>query len=555
MIKDGRTYLPIRVVLESFDAEVSWDGSVSITTDAAGALIEQIEGSTQEAENFWAEWQTALNLKENGQWSEAIAQFHRVSYSFLTKSDSASKAMFYKHLGECYANNGEASMAAACFAREADYWEEHGDHQASIDADRRSELIRPFVQVYAKTKDADYKSRTLFEESNEVKNGILLGAYAETDEAVHDGMGDSKFYMDDFPQMVGKDMGAYLLYMRSDVPFSHYESHFRIAREQNKVMQIALEPVDLFAIRKNSSNYIHLAKAMDDSGLKIFLRFAGEMNDPGNPWYSEDPEVFKEKFRYVAEIFHQYAKDVAIVWAPNHYPMDNAMDYYPGDEYVDYVGLSAYADYRPELDPLGQGIDRSRFSMKMDTLYQALGYKKPFIVVESGASYIEYSTGKVVSDFAAQQIKDFYTYLPIRYPNLHAVFTFDGNNGNYCFKLSENSACLAAYKKAIQNPMYLSSIDAKTTGEQYYELGNNVHVLPAKVELASFVKTADDDLAYVVYQINGANAATGYDIPYTVTVDFSPYVGQTVTLDVIAFDQSGVPVAKTACRLAVDRIE
>lgn len=29
LIKDGRTYLPIRIVLESFDANVSWDGKTS----------------------------------------------------------------------------------------------------------------------------------------------------------------------------------------------------------------------------------------------------------------------------------------------------------------------------------------------------------------------------------------------------------------------------------------------------------------------------------------------------------------------------------------------
>ena len=552
-VKDGRTYLPIRVVLESFGADVSWDGSVKVTTDEAGGLVRKLETSRTPVDNYWAEWEQAIALKESGQYAAAISQFHKVAYSFLTQSDNKSKAIFYKRLGESYAKNNQPSMAAACFTREADYWEASGDHQTYIDANRRATLIRPFVQIYAKTSDKEYKNRTFFDETNEVRNGVVIGAYAEADEAVHDGYGGSYFYMDEYPDMVHKDMGAYMLYMRSDMPFSHYESHFRIARERNKAMQIALEPTNFFAIKEGScANYEHLAKEMDDSGLKIYLRFAGEMNDPGNPWYTADPAEYIKRFRIVADIFHKYAPEVAIVWAPNHYPMDNAMDYYPGDDYVDYVGISSYASYMPAHDPLEEGVDRSRFSMQADALYQALGYKKPFIVVESGASYMEYSTGKIVTDFAAKQIKDYYTYLPIRYPNLQAIFNFDCNNGNYRFKLSENSTYLAAYREAIQNPVYLSSVDEKGYKDQFYELGNNVHVLPEQVELASFVKSVDDNLAYVIYNLNGTKVATGYTIPYTATVNFAPYSGQTVTLEVVAYDQNGNVAASTEYRITVD---
>lgn len=554
-IRGGRTYLPIRVVLESFGAEVGWNGNVTVSTDAAGALVEKLEHTVTPVENYWAEWEKAVSLQESGAWKDAIAQFHKVAYSFLSKSDSASCAIFYKRLGECYAKSNAPQMAAACFRREADYWEAAGDHQTYLDAVRRATLIRPFIGVYAKTHDAAYQSRTRFGESNELKHGILLGAYAEADQAVHDGANGTYLYMNEYPKLVGKDMGAYHLYMRSDMPFSHYASHFRLAKEKNKVMQIALEPVNFFAIGENSSNYIHLAKEMDESGLPIFLRFAGEMNDPGNPWYTSDPAVYIEKFRYVADIFHRYAPEVAVVWAPNHYPFDNAMDYYPGDEYVDYVGLSAYWDYVPERDPLGEGVDRSRYSMVLDSLYRELGYKKPFIVVESGASYMEYSTGKDVSALAAKQVKDFYTYLPMRYPNLEAVFNFDSNNGNYRYMLSENSTYLAAYRAAIQNPAYVTAINDRSYQEGYYELGNNVHMLPERTELTAFAKTVDDSIAYVIYEIDGVKVATGYEIPYRAEVDFTPYAGKTVMLTTTAFDTRGNVAAKARYRVTVDMIE
>lgn len=44
VIRDGRTYLPIRAVLEALDATVGWNGSVRVTRPGAGSLIQEYVG-------------------------------------------------------------------------------------------------------------------------------------------------------------------------------------------------------------------------------------------------------------------------------------------------------------------------------------------------------------------------------------------------------------------------------------------------------------------------------------------------------------------------------
>lgn len=48
-----------------------------------------------------------------------------------------------------------------------------------------------------------------------------------------------------------------------------------------------------------------------------------------------------------------------------------------------------------------------------------------------------------------------------------------------------------------------------------------------------------------MYFINGAEAAVSYGIPYTVTIDLSPYAGQMIELTAKAFGANGLMSEKT----------
>jgi hypothetical protein len=268
------------------------------------------------------------------------------------------------------------------------------------------------------------------------------------------------------------------------------------------------------------------------------------MNDTSCPWYTEDYNMYIEKFRIVADIFHTYAPSVPVVWSPNFYPANNIHLYYPGDSYVDYVGISSYMNHQPETDPMGQGIDRNRFSEQLDRICSLYAHKKPIIVSEGGASYMDYNTWADITPFASAQLYDFYTYLPIKYPCVKAVYIFDNDRERYKFSLSNNAQYLDAYKRGIKSEQYLSEAEENASLPQYYELGTNVAVESIPTEICAFVKTPANDISYVVYSIYGTDVATGYAIPYSVNIDFSPYKGTTVPLTLKAFDSSGKLVAE-----------
>lgn len=552
VIRGSRTYLPIRVVAEALDADVSWDGSVRITSGGAGNLIYSIEnsGSHVSPAELWKLWDSALQQKTSANYAAAIETIKRIAPDFLAANDGNSNAMLYKHLGECYSELNLSAEAAACFAREAQFWTQMGKEQETIDANRRSSLISSTVQMYAKTDNPDYAPRKITGKFD-APRGIYLGAYAEGDPAVHNAATGNPFYMDAFPQLAGRDMASYLVYLPDNQPLSTYQSHIEAAKEKNKIMQLAVEPTDFSSITENDPRYVTLAQDIERSGVRFFVRFACEMNEESCPWYTTDYNMYIEKFRIVANIFHTYApNNAAVVWSPNFYPSNNISFYYPGDEYVDYVGLSSYKNHQPETDPLLQNVDRSRWSSQLDTICGLYAYKKPIIISEGAASYMDYNTWGDITAFASNQLYDFLAYLPVKYPSVKAFYIYDHDRERYRFSLSANGEYLAAYKRGIASQSYLSAPNADA-GAEYYELGTNADVPAAAVEVSAYVKTVKNDISYVVYRINGADCATAYAAPFSANVDFSQYAGQSVNLTALAFDQSGAIAAQKTYKLNV----
>ncbi|MBR5528599.1 MAG: hypothetical protein IKV97_06295 [Clostridia bacterium] len=546
VIVDGRTYLPIRAVLEALDATVSWDGNVIVTSPGASNLVYSIENSGKRVSNMWKAWTDALSLKESGNYAQCIESMKQLAPTFLAANDDNSDAMLYKHLGECYNALEMRSEAAACFMRESEKWVTAGLPQAAIDAKRRATLSNSVVQLFASTYDDNYDG-IFFGERYEPRRGAYIGVTLKNS--------DPK-YMEIFPEIVNKDMSGYLIYSYSVEPVKTYQHTFKKAASENKIVQFALQPYDLadfLSIRKDDPKYIKIAKDLHNTDAKVFVRFACEMNDETSAWYTT-PEEYIERFRYVADIFHTYAPNCPVVWSPNFYPADTMDDYYPGDKYVDYVGISAYAEYQPETDPLGMGIDRNRFSTVLDKIVSLYGHKKPIIVSECGASYRNIHTGGDITDFAASQLNDFFTYLPIKYPQVKAVFLFETVDaaGIREFRLENNSKYAEAFINAIRSDSYLSKLE-NDPGEipVTFEIGNNVRLPASPVDLHAFVKTTENDFSYVVYRINGTDVGVAYDIPYTLGIDLSPYSGQTIELSCLAFDSSGKMCAQKTYKVKV----
>ena len=429
-------------------------------------------------------------------------------------------ALLFQHLGECYVALNDYRSGAICYKRSSYYWslvqgqEETARYYSNIAASLETD-----VRLYLKTTDARFNKTKFFGAPNENQNGIILGTT----------------YNSDTSALTGVKHPLALQYFNYGTDMKTYADFFKTAKENNTLLQIALQPTSGLSSVQNNSYLVEQAKYLQSTGCRILLRFANEMNDQTCPWYTANYNEYIEKFRMVATVFKTYAPSVGIVWAPNFYPDDTIDLYYPGDEYVDYVGLSVYKEYVPETDPLGQGVDRGRWSNVLDRVYDTYGERKPIIISESGCSYFSVKMQSDITDFAVQQMKDYYTYLPIKYPNLKMAVLFNKEDaGGRQFLLSRNSAVLEAYKSGIaSSPRFISNQSVQPT-VYYSELENWYTVPAAQVELCSYISEPLNKVDYVVYTVNGV-PCTSYSIPFTVPVDFTAQAGQTVTVNVQAY--------------------
>ena len=532
VIIDSRTYLPIRAVLEAFDAQVGYDGNVLVTRPEYMSYVDKLEAAKPGNWNFWGEWSNAMSLFNSGKYYEAADAFEKLVPTIFKHDGPVNAAMLYNHLGFCCEKTGRGDLAAACFIREGELWDMvEGQHQSAVAARRKAKYARTVVQMFASVKDEKYNVRLNTQSEFVPKAGILKGVTLKR----------SSFpYIDTFEATTGVKLGAGLIYGTPAEGISPYKNVFTEAAKRGVAVQYALQPqnlADLAGISVEDSRYVAIAKDISATNAVVYVRFASEMNDTTSAIYTENYELYKEKFRIVADIFHKYAPNCAMVWSPNFSPEDTIELYYPGDAYVDIVGMSAYSEYQPETDPLDEGIDRSRFGALLNSIVSLYGYKKPIIVSECGASYRNPVTGDDITEFASRQINEFFTYLPIKYPQISSAYLFETVDaaGIRRFEFPGNATYSEAAIKGLSSYRYISDLRGDS-GEYSFELGNNVRVPAANVLLHSFVETLHNDFSYVVYRINGTDIGVSYGIPYTISADFSPYKGQTAELTCLAFD-------------------
>ncbi len=514
------TAFALILCIQSFGGFASASNTVAFSEEEM-TFINAVENSASAGKiNHWGAWNNAINLQSQGNYQGAIADYRKTAPYFKNEG-STNMALLFQHLGECYVALSDYRSGAICYKRSSYYWSlVQGQEETARYYNNIAKSLETDVRLYLKTTDARFNKTKFFGAPNENKNGILLGTT----------------YNSDTSALTGVKHALELQYFNYGTDLKKYEDFFKTAKETNTMLQIALQPTSGLSSVQNDSYLVEQAKYLQSTGCRILLRFANEMNDQTCPWYTADYNQYIEKFRIVSQVFKTYAPSVGIVWAPNFYPDDTIDLYYPGDEYVDYVGLSVYKEYVPETDPLGQGVDRGRWSNVLDRVYDTYGSRKPIIVSESGCSYFSVKTQTDITDFTVKQMKDYYTYLPIKYPNLKIAVLFDKEDaGGRQFLLSRNSAVLEAYKSGItSSPRFISNPSSQPPAVYYSELENWYTVPAAKVELCSYISEPLNQVDYVVYTVNGVPTAS-YSIPYTVSADFSAQAGQTVTVNVQAF--------------------
>ncbi|NBD23958.1 hypothetical protein GT019_08750 [Paenibacillus sp. T1] len=488
----------------------------------------------------WGAYKQAQKLDGQGKYAEAIAKYKQIAPEFVKQRQYGNAAGMYRRIGDDYAKLQQYDNAVAGWELEAKYSGLAGQTQISIAAKRRADMLRSKASLFVETTAGAVGGANAHGAKFEPKNGALLGAYAELDPAVHNPKTANPFYTDRFPALTGKKHAAYLLYFTYGQPFSSIKSHVDHARAAGTAIELGLQPLKGLGEVKDDAYLHQLARDIEASGVQVFLRFANEMNGDWVIWHTKDPNEYIAKFRLVAKVFHREAPNsVAMVWAPDRLPEYNIQDYYPGDDAVDWVGVSLYSIFDPSLDPLGQGEDRSSHLEKFDNIYKLYAARKPVFVSEGGVSYMYPEKKQDKTDWAVYKMNEFYATLPMLYPKVKAVFWFDSNHDASAriknYMLSANPKLLAGYKQSVSSPFYLSSFgDESPIAYKPASAASPVPASPQRV--SAYVKTWSPTLAKVTYAIGGRTVATAASPPWTAQIDFAPYGGKKIEVDVRAYD-------------------
>ncbi|RAP45080.1 MAG: hypothetical protein BZ136_08425, partial [Methanosphaera sp. rholeuAM74] len=391
----------------------------------------------------------------------------------------------------------------------------------------------PEVKAYVDQGDITY-----FGAKNEPQNGVLFGLCS-------DGKSVNKI----------KNDSAKLVYCEiGDTDLSYEEYVINAASNSGQAVEFALNCPNHEYDIKNIYSYEGCLSAISDmiskySNVPVYLRFAAEFNVwPQPPTANE----FISAFRYVSDIFHKYNDNVAVVWSPNQISNWNLTldNYYPGDKYVDWVGLSLYAviyalndsnnsnDYMDVMYRAGKAADPVKAIRGIVSKY---GYKKPIMISESGCghTFINGSTKTDFSDWAVERLTEYYTYLPMVYPQVKFMAYFDKYmNEAYDFQLSAGRNMEKTFNKLTESDRFIHKKAGRSAPIVYSEIKNNT-VLNNKSSLSAYTHIYSRGTHHVSYYIDNSLVGTSYELPYSVKLNTRHFSEGAHELKVEAVDMVG----------------
>jgi len=243
------------------------------------------------------------------------------------------------------------------------------------------------------------------------------------------------------------------------------------AREAGAALHLALEPkMPLSSITE--ATLIPFAEAARDAGLPIFLRFAGEFNDPVNEW-SRDPALYVQKFRLVHDVMARVAPNVAMVWMPMANGTDCLTRYFPGDAYLDWVGVSLYSVPFLNGNPRFPGENYNPLE-QVRGIYDCYSARHPFQVSEYASSSRTVGLGDAdYCDFATRKLRELFWGAALKLPRLKNINWLDLDMGNIRstigkganrqndYRLLEVPCKLEAFQSLLKEPYFLERLNTR----------------------------------------------------------------------------------------------
>lgn len=288
--------------------------------------------------------------------------------------------------------------------------------------------------------------------------------------------------------------------------------------------------------------------------VPVYLRFAAEFDVwANNPVY---PDEFVSAFRYVSDYFKSRNKNVAVVWCPTHAPAYNLDidDYYPGDEYVDWVGISSYAAKYHDGNPNQSEVNSLFFKSgnnsspvaAISRIVDTYGDRKPIMICESGSGHTVKSLHENTTEFALYRLQEYYTYVPMVYPQVKLIAHFDQyiNGADDDFRLSSNSTMLNEYVRLTRGSRFIQDKYSGETGFCYQHLFDGLSVNNV-FPVSAYAQVYGERIEQVTYFIDGNYKAVSAEMPFTVYIDAREMSG-THTLKAVAAAENGKTITKEA---------
>ena len=485
--------------------------------------------------SFWSVEQKYIAAKNAKDHAKIIEYGTQLISIVSTMSDCKEKrenmVCKYFDIGESYAALGRYEESAAAFDSLISYASPFGDQfgENIKGAKARSLQYTTVAQMYVDGGTSPYYGAI-----NEKQNGVLFGLCSNGE--------TRKKLSNESMVLTYQELGQNLLAYNTSV--------VQNASNNGLAVEFALNcPNQAYDIR-NIQSYSSYLKQISDMlskypNVPVYLRFAAEFDIWDN---LADPESFKAAFRYVSDYFKSRNPNVAMVWSltcsSNWYV--NVHDYYPGDQYVDWVGVSLYARKYFLGDP-SQTEDKnvvfkcgenSDPVLAMKEIVDTYGNRKPIMLAESGMGHKVFKNGENTTQFALERLKEYYTYLPMVYPQIKLMAHFDWlveNNGETDdFRLSSNQVLQNEYLKLTKGGRFIQDKFSNNVDLCYRQVYNGISV-GSFFEVACYAHKYKNDVKSVVYYIDNDCVGVSNNVPFSTYIDAHNYSGNHILKGIITF--------------------
>lgn len=317
----------------------------------------------------------------------------------------------------------------------------------------------------------------------------------------------------------------------------------------NLIMERAREAGRTVELALNFPNQGDTARAVDASNpyldtlsdflsrytdVPVILRIGAEVNIWGN---AATPDEFKNAFRVIADRMRRLP-NVATSWSVAHtstwksdaFPY-TADDFYPGDEYVDWVGVNCYPNkyfdgktwegeskFNEVCFKTGYSADPV---LMVKDIIDTYGGRKPIMISECGSAYQTLGgINETHGDWAAEHVKEMYTYLPMVYPQVKLIAYFNKNiaHEKNHYDLTGSAELQNAYNEVTSSPWLIHGAASNSAGT-FFEKADGTIETDGSLTLSTYPHIYGADGVKVEYYLDGEFYHSSETVPYTVSFD------------------------------------